>query len=167
MEGLISTFHIDVKIIIAQIVNFAIVFVVLYVFALKPLAKLMRERRAEIEKGLTDAKSSETELLVAKQKAEVELKKARAEANVILGEAKKKSDLIISDANKKAEEKIKESTSQAKNIILKEREQMEKELLEKTAGLVSLGVKKILDEDIDAKKNESINKRALEILKKL
>src|SRR3989344_4480411 len=59
MESIISTFHIDWKIIIAQMVNFAVVFAVLYVYALKPLSKLMKERSEKIEGGLLDAKKSQ------------------------------------------------------------------------------------------------------------
>ena len=58
MDSLISTFHIDWHLIVAQAVNFAIVFAVLYWFALKPLGKLMEERKETIEKGLADAKSN-------------------------------------------------------------------------------------------------------------
>jgi len=58
MESIISTFHIDWKIIIAQVVNFSIVFIVLYIYALKPLSKLMKERAEKIETGLNDAKKS-------------------------------------------------------------------------------------------------------------
>ncbi len=165
MEGLISTFHIDWKIIIAQAINFAIVFVVLYLFALKPLGKLMHERRDEIEKGLSDAKSSEIELLVAKQKAEEEIKKARLMGNDIIGEAKQKGDLVIIAAQDRAKEEAQNIINRAKIVIEKERAHMEKGLLEKTAGLVSLGVEKILMEDVDATQNEFISKRALEILK--
>ena len=59
MDSIISTFHIDWKIIIAQAVNFGIVFVVLYIYALKPLAKLMAERAEKIAKGIDDAKKSD------------------------------------------------------------------------------------------------------------
>ena len=58
MDSIIETFHIDWKTIIAQAVNFGIVFVVLYIFALKPLGKLMKERSEKIEGGLSDAKKS-------------------------------------------------------------------------------------------------------------
>src|ERR1035437_937357 len=59
MDSIISTFHIDWKIIIAQMVNFAVVFVVLYIFALKPLSKLMAERAEKIKGGIDDAKKSD------------------------------------------------------------------------------------------------------------
>ncbi|MBI3305605.1 ATP synthase F0 subunit B [Candidatus Nomurabacteria bacterium] len=65
MDSIISTFHIDWKIIIAQAVNFGIVFAVLYIFALKPLNKLMAERTEKIKKGIDDAKKSEEMLLKA------------------------------------------------------------------------------------------------------
>lgn len=70
MESIINTFHIDFKIIIAQIFNFGIVFVVLYIYALKPLSKLMKERSEKIAQGVDDAKKSK-ELL---QKAAEEYK---------------------------------------------------------------------------------------------
>jgi len=58
MDSIISTFHIDWKIVIAQAVNFGVVLVVLYIFALKPLSKLMKERSERISKGIDDAKKS-------------------------------------------------------------------------------------------------------------
>lgn len=42
--------------------NFGVVLLVLYFFALKPLAKLMQDRTEKIEKGVTDARKS-SELL--------------------------------------------------------------------------------------------------------
>ena len=52
MDSLITTFHIDWKIVIAQVINFGIVFAVLYFFALKPLSKLMKEREDIISKAI-------------------------------------------------------------------------------------------------------------------
>ena len=78
MQSIIETFHIDWKIIIAQAVNFAIVFTVLYIYALKPLGKLMSERKDRIEKGLLDAKKSSEMLQRAKEEYEqnvIKLKK--------------------------------------------------------------------------------------------
>ena len=51
--------------ILAQIINFAVVFFVLYKFALKPLKKLMDERSATISGGLDNAKKQEEHLTVA------------------------------------------------------------------------------------------------------
>jgi F-type H+-transporting ATPase subunit b len=102
MESIIETFHIDWKIIVAQAVNFAIVFVVLYVYALKPLSKLMGERADKIAKGIDDAKANSATLEKTKKEYEEILLKARAEAQKIFEEGKKeamvKKENMISDA---------------------------------------------------------------------
>ena len=104
MESIISTFHIDWKIIIAQMINFGVVFVVLYIFALKPLSKLMVERSEKIDKGIDDAKTNAATLLKTKAEYDEMLSKAQAEANKIFQEGKKEAEnkkaLMLEDAKK-------------------------------------------------------------------
>ncbi|MBY0376798.1 ATP synthase F0 subunit B, partial [Patescibacteria group bacterium] len=92
MESIISTFHIDWKIIIAQAINFGIVFVVLYIYALKPLSKLMKERSETIAKGIDDAKLSQEVLQKTNKEYEEILAKARKEANDIFQKGKKEAE---------------------------------------------------------------------------
>ncbi len=92
MESIISTFHIDWKIIIAQAVNFAIVFVVLYIYALKPLSKLMSERSAKISQGITDAKTNAEVLSKTQEEYDAILAKARVEAQKIFDDVKKEGE---------------------------------------------------------------------------
>ncbi len=92
MDSIINTFHIDFKIIIAQIFNFGIVFVVLYIYALKPLNKLMKERSEKITKGINDAKSNAEILNNTKEEYEEALAKARKEADKIFQEGKKEAE---------------------------------------------------------------------------
>ena len=96
MDSIISTFHIDWKIIIAQAINFGVVFVVLYIFALKPLSKLMAERSEKIAKGIDDAKINASLLEKSRKEYEEMLSKARLEADNIFQEGKKEAE------NKKA-----------------------------------------------------------------
>src|SRR3989344_1897387 len=58
MNEFIATFHIDWKLMVAQIINFALVFVVFYLLAAKPLSKLIKNRTKEIQTGLSNAKAS-------------------------------------------------------------------------------------------------------------
>src|SRR3990167_907274 len=92
MESIISTFHIDWKIIIAQAVNFGVVFLVLYIFALKPLSKLMAERSEKIAKGVDDAKTNAALLEKTRTEYEEALSKARIEANKIFQEGRKEAE---------------------------------------------------------------------------
>jgi len=92
MESIINTFHIDWKIIVAQVFNFAVVFYILYYFAIKPINKLMAERTKKISQGIDDAKSNSELLAATKVEYEDALAKARAEAQSIFNIGKKEAD---------------------------------------------------------------------------
>jgi F-type H+-transporting ATPase subunit b len=92
MQEFIETFHIDWKLMIAQLFNFGIVFLAFYLLAAKPLRKLMKERGETISKGVNDAKVN-AEILEKTQKASEEiLSKARIESNKIFQEGKKEGE---------------------------------------------------------------------------
>ncbi|HEV7423690.1 MAG TPA: ATP synthase F0 subunit B [Candidatus Paceibacterota bacterium] len=113
MDSIISTFHIDWKIIVAQAINFGVVFVVLYIFALKPLSKLMAERTERISKGVADAKKNAEMLEETSLKYDEVLAKARIEANKIFQEGKKESEAkkvaMLEDAKKEVATMIESS----------------------------------------------------------
>lgn len=161
MDSLIETFHIDIKLLLAQVVNFAIVFSALYFFALKPLLKIMGERTETIEKSLNEAKMIEKKLASTEE-----------DYNLKLAQAKKEANIILEKASKQAEEKKQETITKAKEeiglIINKEKEKMRmekaetlKEIKKETVDLVMLALEKILDEKIDKKKSEELIKKSL------
>ena len=127
---------------------------------------LIEKRRTTIQEGIDKAQQSETELLVAQQKAEEEIKSAKAQANQIIAEAKETADDHINSAKTTAQKEADSIVANADVVIEKNKVQMEKELFAKTAGLVALGVQKILDEDVNETQSAKLSERALEILKK-
>lgn len=120
MESLVSTFHIDWHIIIAQLVNFVVVFVVLYLFALKPLKKLMDERSDKISKGVSDAK--ENAVIVEKTKKEYAeiVARAKAEANDLFQKGKQETEA-------KRLEMLESAKSEVNLLILNGRKSLENE----------------------------------------
>ncbi len=92
MDEFINTFHIDWHTMVAQLINFAIVFALLYLLAAKPLKKMIDERGKEIEGGLEDAKKN----------AET-LAKSQSEYTEIMANARKEA-MEFNEKNKKEEE---------------------------------------------------------------
>lgn len=150
MDSLISIFHIDWKIVIAQAVNFGLVIFVLYRYALKPLKKLMDERGATIESGLENAKKQEA--LLAKQKEDYDamLASARAEVAVMMKEGKKNGDAkteeIIANAHLEAARIMAASKTQSEanaaqvmNEVKKEAVALIVSVSEKVLGDVATG----------------------------
>ncbi len=161
MEIIIETFKVEWRLLIAQAVNFAIVFFVLYRFIFRPLAKVMAERTEKITKSLDDAK------LIEKKLAET-----KSEYDVIIAEAKKEATEIISNSNKIGEQKRTEIINKAKEeigqIINQEKAKIQaekaialKEIKKEVADLVALSVGKILEEKIDIKKDQELIKKIL------
>jgi F-type H+-transporting ATPase subunit b len=83
MDGIIEAFHLDIKLIIAQLINFTIVLAVLYKLVYKPLLKTMNERTGKIEKGLKDAQESQAQLEKAEKTRDEKIKEAKKEARQI------------------------------------------------------------------------------------
>lgn len=63
MHDIFANFHIELKLIIAQFLNFGLVFFVLYRFVIKPIRQHAEQRSDEITKGLNDAKEYKELLL--------------------------------------------------------------------------------------------------------
>src|SRR3989338_4149708 len=137
MESIISTFHIDWKIIIAQAVNFGVVFVVLYIYALKPLGKLMKERGEKIEAGLNDAKKS-NELL---QKVAEEYDKNTIKLRQISIEAQKELQKDLEQLRAKNLDRIKMDNDEWTKKRIEQMEIDKKTLVEGAKNeLVSLAI---------------------------
>lgn len=149
MDSIINTFHIDFKIILAQIFNFAVVFVVLYIYALKPLSKLMKERSEKISKGIEDAKSNAEILNNTKIQYEEALTKARKEADKIFQEGKKEAEDKKVLMLEKAKEEVSLMIENGKKNLESEKIKMVKEATEEIASLSVKIAEKILGKNLD------------------
>lgn len=163
MDSFITTFHIDWKIIIAQAINFVIVFSVLYFLALKPLKKLMAERTENINKGIEDAKTNSTLLSQTKKEYEEVISKAREEAHTIFQNGKKEAEakktLMIEEASKEVESMI----ANGKKILESEKVKMIEEAKKEIVSLVVKATEKLLNDN----DNKEYNDKALNQIKKM
>ena len=149
MESIINTFHVDFKIIIAQIFNFGIVFIVLYIYALKPLSKLMKERSEKIAKGIDDAKSNAEILNNTKAEYEKALTKARKEADKIFQEGKKEAERKKVLMLEKAKNEVATMVENGKKNLENEKIKMVAEAKEEITFLSVKIAEKILGKNID------------------
>jgi F-type H+-transporting ATPase subunit b len=149
MESIISTFHIDWKIIIAQAVNFGIVFVVLYIFALKPLNKLMAERAEKIKKGIDDAKTNATTLEKTQKEYNEVLMKARLEANTIFQSAKKEAEEKKNAMLNDAKNEVKNIIDAGKKNLEIEKTKMVEDAKKEIASLAMLAAEKVISSKKD------------------
>ncbi len=158
MESIISTFHIDWKIIIAQMLNFGVVFTVLYIYVLKPLNKVMKERQDKIQKGLNDAKENAEILSQTETKHEEILANARLEAHNIFQDVKKEADTKRAEIIEEAKREASLIIENGKAVLENEKRKLITEEHEEIVALIMNGVEKLLSHKIDTVSNDQMIK---------
>ena len=159
---ILELFGVDWKLMTAQLVNFAIVVVVLWFFALKPLTKTMQTRSDEIKKGLDDAELAAKRLEKVEEDVKSELQKAKSEAGVILEKAKQQADESKQANVDKTKQEVAKLISKAKEQIANEKDGMITEIKGEVAQMVVTALEKILSKgvskDMDKKYIDSVLK---------
>ena len=161
MEELISTFHIDWKLMIAQIINFGLVFALIYLLAAKPLSKLMKDRTKEITDGLDNAKKAELEVANAGIKKDEIVREAKNSAKQILVASQNDGKEIVKEAKDKATLEKEEIIKQAKLDAEKEKKNSDEQVRKDASVLVADGVRKVMESYIEKGKGDDIIKAML------
>ena len=163
MDSFITTFHIDWKIIIAQAINFGLIFLLIYFFALKPIKKIMAERTTSIEGGLNDAKTNSTLLAQTKKEYDEVIKKARAEAHEIYQEGKVEAENKKKKMLTEASEEVTVMIANGKKVLEAEKVKIIDEAKKEIVSLVVKATEKLLESHTD----DNFTKNNLDQIKKL
>jgi F-type H+-transporting ATPase subunit b len=134
MQQLISQLGIDWHLLISQAVNFALLLAALWVFAYKPLLKILHDRRARIEEGLTKADEADRRLHEVDEIGKKKIKAAEAEAIAIMQkrerELKEVEARMLADAQAKEDEALKSGAAR-----LRAQEEESRRAAEREAGI--------------------------------
>jgi len=152
---ILNLFGVDWRLMLAQLVNFVIVVVILWWFALKPLTATMKKRSDEISRGLTDAEAAAKKLKEVELEVKAKLQEGRVEADQILDNAKKQADLSRQENIAKTKEEVGNLIKKAKEQIQNEKDAMVTEAKGELAQVVVVALEKILSgaeaKDLDKK----------------
>lgn len=146
MEEFIATFHIDWMAMLAQVLNFGLVFLALYVLAAKPLRKLIAERGEEIARGLDNAKLSYEIKENADREYKEALARAHKEANDLFEKAKTEANKKKEDMLAKAKDEVDTLIANGKKNLELEKSKMLDDAKKELASLVILATEKAIEE---------------------
>lgn len=117
MSELIHQFGIDWRLLLAQAINFGILFFILYRFAYRPILATLEARRKKIEGGIVMSEEAKRRLDAAQTEREALLKKTEQESVAAIQHAesigKTQGDKIIQEARTRQEEIIQEGKKRA------------------------------------------------------
>jgi F-type H+-transporting ATPase subunit b len=164
---LISKLGIDLKLLLAQIVNFVILFFILKKLLYKPLLNVMDKRKKMIEKSVEDAKKIEEQVLkIADEKTKV-LSDASKEAMAVLEQAKKDGEEERKKALEKARKEISGLADRYRGELATEKAKMLDELKAEIAGMIVSASEKIMRKEFSKDDQHRLEKAIKEEVKSI
>jgi F-type H+-transporting ATPase subunit b len=154
--GLFEALGINLKILLAQLINFSIMIFVLWRFAYKPIMKVLNDRREKIIQGVKAAEKSEEKLAQAEDKEKEIITEAKKEALKIVEEAKERAEKKYQEIINKSKEDIGQIINQEKEKIHQEKETVLVEIRQEIGSLLGMGLNKFLDKKINRENDEII-----------
>jgi F-type H+-transporting ATPase subunit b len=161
VETIQTTFGLNKAFFFAQLINFALVVIILKKFAFGPIQQMLEQRKARIAEGEEKLKRIEKQLADSEATTAAAIAKANEEAVRLINEAKE-------GAHAFSEQKAQEAISQAQNILAKaeaaakaDRDRLSTELKREFGRLVAATTAQVTGKVLSADDQKRINEDAL------
>jgi len=164
-SGVLASLGINGTLFIFQLVNFALVALILWFLILKPLTKKMAERAKMIDDSIDNAKKIETNLGMSEKKYQEKIDQAKVDANKIIEKASVEAVAVAEAAKEKSKKEIEQLVETARKNIKTERDESINEIKAQTASLIVAAAEKILGAKVDVSKDEKIIDEAVKSMK--
>ena len=161
MPEIFTKLGLDVKLIVAQAVNFVLLLVILHRVTYKPILGMLKKRSDIIDKSLKQAQKIEEELQRTEKDRLKEMKKAREKYHALVAEAERTGKQKKEEMTREAKRKTEEIIARAKEEIRNEKEKSIREARQEIADLAIKISKKIVGRNIDEEKERELIKNTL------
>ena len=142
---LINALGIDIKILVAQLINFGILLFVLMWFFYKPILRMLDERSKKIERGVLDAEKAKERLVEIEEKERKIISEAQKKANGIVAEAYEKLEVQKAQMAEKTREEVLRIKEEGVESLENHKRQVMREIKTEAGELVVLATKKTMD----------------------
>ncbi len=147
---------INLGLLILQVLNFAIVLILLYKWAYTPIMNMLAKRRDAIAQGLEDARIAAEARANAEAEARQIIAKAQSEAADRVREATQRAETVALDVKADAEGEAVKIREEALSDAGVERERLLGDLRGQVAALAMAAAHKLIGEALDEKRQRSL-----------
>lgn len=137
---------------LVQILNFAIIFIVLRAWVYKPILALLDKRRKGIQQGLEDARVAAEARASAEEQARAILAEAQATANLRVREASERAEAAAHEIQAQAEAQAAKVREEALTEAGLERDRILADLRGQIAALAMAAAQKIIGETLNERR---------------
>ena len=144
------------------LVNFLIVLVLLYLFAYKPILKLMDQRADRIRESLEAADLARQEAASSQEVIQEQINEARREGQRIMDQTREAADRFRTEEMDKARQEAEAFVERAKADIARERDTAIQEVRTSFGDLAITAAERVIRSSLDRTAHESLITQVLE-----
>lgn len=161
----IAALGIDLKILIAQLVNFLLLYFLLSKFAFGPLGKILEERRKRVEESEKRAQEIEQEKISLDETVKKTMADAKREAQEIISRGQESIKKETALAKKNTEERAATLLMATKKEIDAMKKSTKQELAREIGLLVVKATEKVVQKNINDREKDAITASTIKEIK--
>jgi len=161
MEG-IASLGISLPTLLAQIVNFAVLFGLLYLLAYKPVMRMLDERAGKVKESMEQTEYIKEQAAHAEEEAERRIEAASKEGQEVVARSIRSGEEVRQQAQQEARQDAEVLIARARTEIQRERDDAVDELRREFADLTILAAGKVIDRSLDKEAHRQLIDKTLE-----
>lgn len=161
MEGL-AALGISVPTLLAQIVNFTILFGLLYLVAYKPILRILDERSNKVKESIEQTEHIKEQAAYAEEEARKQIETASKEGQEVIARAVRTGEEVRQRAQQEARTEAETLIARAQTEIQRERDEAIGELRKEFADLTILAAEKVIGRSLDKETHRQLIEKSLE-----
>lgn len=157
----LKDFGVEPVLLLAQVVNFAILLFILKRFLYKPILKVLEERKNKIETSMRQSDQIQKKFEEMEVKQQEILDNARKESGQIIDEAKSEAKTLASQIQIEASNQAQQTLKRAQETLSLERQKMVSAAKKEIVGAVTLATQKVIGKVLTKKDKDQLINEAL------
>jgi len=157
MEGL----GISLPTLLAQIINFVILLVLMYLVAYRPIMRMFDERSRKIKESMEQTEFIKEQAAHAEEEAEKRIEAAGKEGQEMVSRAVRTGEEVRQQAQQEAKQDAESLVARARTEIQRERDEAIDELRREFADLTIMAAEKVIDRSLDKEAHRQLIDKVL------
>ena len=160
--GGLASLGINMPVLLAQIINFIILFGLLYLVAYKPIMRMLDERSKKIKESMEQTEYIKQQAEHAEEEAKKRIDTAAKEGQEAIARAVRTGEEVKKEAQQRAREEASALVARARAEIQHERDEAIDDLRKEFADITITAAGKVIDRTLDKKAHREIIKKVLD-----
>ena len=159
--GGLESLGINMSTLLAQIINVAILFGLLYLVAYKPIMRMLDERSGKIKESMEQTEYIKQQAERAEGEAAKRIEAAAKEGQEAIARAMRTGEEVRQEAQQQAKQEAEVLIARARAEIQRERDEAIDQLREEFADITIMAAGKVIDRTLDKKAHREIIDKVL------